>query len=363
MVVPDIAFVNVSLNQRVIDMYGYPYYILDKGEAEGDNLPIRQEQAMSASIFDLPRFKDPESARQYLEGLRWPTGPVCPHCGGADRQSKLQGKAHRPGVYECNHCHQQYTVTVRTVFERSKIPLHKWLMAATLLAASKKGMSSHQLHRMLGVTYKTAWFMTHRIREAMKSEGGMLGGGGKIVEADETYWGTTDRARERGRKRRGADKHKILALVERGGAARSFHVARVDGKTLKPILKAQIAADTHLMTDSASYYRNMNRGAFLSHEMVNHLAGEYAKKSRTVKGASAHTNTVESFFGLFKRGLIGTYHHVSEAHLQRYCEEFSFRYSLRKTTDAERADAALKRIAGKRLTYRRPDADKESLAQ
>jgi transposase-like protein len=234
------------------------------------------------------------------------------------------------------------------------------------MCASKKGMSAHQLHRMLGVTYKTAWFMAHRIREAFATpNAGPIGGGGKIVEADETYWGTTDRARIRARAsgkriRRGSDKHKVFALVERDGTARSFHIARVDGKTLKPILKAQIADDSHLMTDSASYYRNMPRGEFLSHEMVNHLAGEYAKKSRAVKGASAHTNTVESFFGLLKRGLIGTYHHVSEAHLQRYCTEFDFRFTHRKATDEERAAAALAQVGGKRLTYRRTDATEES---
>jgi transposase-like protein len=306
---------------------------------------------MATSIFDEPRFKDPESARAYLEALRWPKGAVCPHCGGADRQAKITGKSARPGLYECGHCYKQYTVTVGTVFERSKIPLHKWLMAATLLAASKKGMSSHQLHRMLGVTYKTAWFMSHRLREAFTTPfAGPVGGGGQIVEADETFWGNI-KGRKRPVKGGGGDhKHKILALVERDGRARSFHVANVDHKTLKPILEAQIYKDTHLMTDAASHYRHLH-GGFLSHQMVNHTAGEYAKKSKTFKG-SAHTNTVESFFGLFKRGLIGTYHHVSEAHLQRYCTEFDFRFTHRKATDAERADAALRGIAGKRLMYR-----------
>ncbi len=327
-----------------------------------DNLGIKQRHTMATSIFDQPRFKDPESARQYLESLRWPNGAFCPHCGGADRQSKLEGKAHRPGVYECNHCHQQYTVTVGTVFERSKIQLHKWLMAATLLAASKKGMSSHQLHRMLGVTYKTAWFMSHRLREAMKDDGGILGGGGQVLEADETFWGNIKGRKPRGgRSGRGGGgdhKHKILALVERNGRTRSFHIANVDHKTLKPILQAQIAKDTHLMTDAASHYRHLD-GGFISHEMVNHTGGEYARKSESIKGV-AHTNTVESFFGLFKRGLIGTYHHVSEAHLQRYCTEFDFRFTHRKVTDDERATAALKQIGGKRLTYRRTNAATQS---
>jgi hypothetical protein len=246
-------------------------------------------------------------------------------------------------------------VTVGTVFERSKIALHKWLMAATLIAASKKGISSHQLHRMLGVTYKTAWFMSHRIREAMKSDGGIMGGGGKIVEADETYFGKVKP--EMKGKLGYSNKHKIFALVERDGTTRSFHVANVDGKTLKPILQAQVAADTHLMTDSASHWRNMKRGQFLSHEMVNHMRKQYAKKSRAVKGAVAHTNTIESFFGLLKRGLVGTFHHVSEAHLQRYCTEFDFRFTHRKETDSERADAALRGISGKRLMYRSSDQE------
>jgi transposase-like protein len=308
---------------------------------------------MATSIFDQPRFKDADAARAYLEELRWPKGAVCPHCGGADRQAKITGKSARAGLYECGHCHQQYTVTVGTVFERSKIALHKWLMAATLLAASKKGMSSHQLHRMLGVTYKTAWFMSHRLREAMKSDGGLMGGGGNIVEADETYIGHNKGGGRRA-KRSGKNVQRVVALVDRDGQTRAFHVADVTGATLKPILQGQIAQDTHIMTDSASHYRFMKLPqTFLSHEMVNHTRMEYARKSRKVKGAVAHTNTVESFFGMLKRGLIGTYHHVSEAHLQRYCEEFSFRYSHRTATDAERADAALKQIAGKRLTYRR----------
>ncbi|MGC2517924.1 MAG: IS1595 family transposase [Burkholderiales bacterium] len=308
---------------------------------------------MAESLFDQPRFKSADAAREHLESIRWPKGPVCPHCGATDRISKLAGKSHRPGVYDCGHCRDQFTVTVGTVFERSKIPLHKWLMAATLLTASKKGMSSHQLHRMLGVTYKTAWFMSHRLREAMKPNGsGMLGGGGKIVEADETFYGNI-KGRKRPIKGGGGDhKHKIFSLVERDGTTRSFHVANVDGKTLKPILAAQVARDTHLMTDSAGQYRNMKKNVFLSHEMVNHSKGEYSRKSVAITG-NAHTNTVESFFGLLKRGLVGTYHHVSEQHLQKYCTEFDFRFTHRKTTDEERATAALKGISGKRLTYRR----------
>lgn len=297
------------------------------------------------SDLHKPHFQDPDKAREYLEAQVWPNGPVCPHCGAMERMSKIEGG--RPGLWFCGHCRKQYTVTVGSVFERSKIPLHKWLLAVHLLCSSKKGMSSHQLHRMLGVTYKTAWFMTHRIREAFKMPGGPVGGGGKVVEADETFYGKIP-----GRKLKpgGDSSHKILALVERDGTARSFHVANVDHKTLKPILQAQIAKDSHLMTDGASHYKQI--GGFLSHQSVNHSQGEYAKKSKTFKGV-AHTNTVESFFGLLKRGLNGTYHHVSEAHLQRYCTEFDFRFSHRLVSDTERSNAALKLIKGKRLTYRR----------
>lgn len=310
--------------------------------------------------FTARRFTNDTAAREHLEDLRWPSGPVCPHCGGTERNSRIEaqakGKGARPGLLFCGDCRQQFTVTVGTIFERSKIPLHKWVLATHLLCASKKGMSAHQLHRMLGVTYKTAWFMAHRIREAfIVPNAGPMGGGGKIVEADETFWGNAKPIKRVPGRRVGgyAHKHKIFALVERDGTARSFHVANIDSKTLKPILKAQIAPDTHLMTDNAGQYRGEIRGQFKSHETVNHAAGQYAKKSRAAKGHTAHTNTVESFFGIFKRGLIGTYHHVSEAHLQRYCAEFDFRFTHRKATDEERAATALRQVAGKRLTYRR----------
>jgi transposase-like protein len=258
-----------------------------------------------------------------------------------ERMSSVKGG--RAGLWFCGHCRKQYTVTVGSVFERSKIPLHKWLLAVHLLCSSKKGMSSHQLHRMLGVTYKTAWFMTHRIREAFKMPAtGKLGGGGKIVEADETFYGVIPGSKGNVR---APQKHKIFSLVERDGTTRSFHVANVNEATLKPILVKQVAKDTQLFTDAAAQYRNAKKD-FDTHEIVNHTEGEYAR-------GHVHTNTVESFFGLLKRGLVGTYQHVSEAHLQRYVTEFDFRFSHRKTTDAQRADAALRQIKGKRLTYRR----------
>ncbi|SRR6266480_755282 len=304
---------------------------------------------MADAILDAPRFKNDNAARKHLESIRWPSGPVCPHCGGIERNSRLDGNSHRPGLLFCGDCRTQFTVTVGTVFEDSKIPLHKWVLATHLLCASKKGMSSKQLERMLGVTYKTAWFMSHRIRKAMeKQHTEPLGGTSKIVEADETYFGNI-----RGKKRRagGHHKHKIVALVERGGDVRSFHVNRVNSKTLKPILMRQIQRDANLMTDESRVYTKLG-WKFASHNTVNHRELEY------VRGI-VHTNTVEGFFSLLKRGLIGTYHHVGEQHLQRYVSEFDFRYNNRiklGVTDEQRAAIALKGISGKRLTYRRTHA-------
>jgi transposase-like protein len=315
-------------------------------------------------MFTEARFNNDDAARDHLETLRWPNGPVCPHCGGVERNSRLYGKAHRPGVIFCGDCRTQFTVTVGTVFERSHIPLHKWLLANHLINASKKGMSAHQLHRMLGVTYKTAWFMAHRIREAMKTiPTGQLGGSGKIVEADETYFGTeSDKAKKTlrgnfGKRATGGaamkQMNKIVSLVERDGQVRSFHVADVTGDNLKGVLYAQIHKDSHVITDSSPRYNVVKRNPkFAKYEQVNHSRGEY------VRGI-AHTNTVEGYFSLLKRGLIGTYHHVASAHLHRYTNEFDFRYNHRARLgydDHARSNAILKEIAGKRLTYRRVNA-------
>lgn len=303
---------------------------------------------MAEAILNAPRFRDDEAARKHLESIRWPDGPICPHCGAFERISPLNGETHRAGLYFCGDCREQFTVTVGTVFERSKIPLHKWVLATHLLCASKKGMSSKQIERMLGVTYKTAWFMTHRIREAMKpAYKGKLGSNGGTVEADETFWGNSKRSKKgRAYKGRGYEhKEKIFALVERGGDVRAFHVSAINSKTLKPILLAQMAKDAHLMTDEAHTYIGIGK-EFASHDVVKHGKGEYSR-------GKAHTNTVEGYFSLLKRGLIGTYHHVGEQHLQRYVSEFDFRYNRREITDSERADSALKGISGKRLTYRR----------
>jgi transposase-like protein len=300
---------------------------------------------MSSSPLEAIYYHDADAARKHLEAQVWPDGPICPHCGVIGDHYRLEGKTTRPGLYKCKDCREPFTVTVGTIFERSKIPLNKWLLAVYLLCSSKKGMSSHQLHRTLGVTYKTAWFMTHRIREAMRTEPtGKLGTGGGTVEADETFWGNNKK--RKGTRGRGYDhKMKILALVERDGEARSFKIPTVTAATLAPILKAQIAQEARLMTDEHFGYTKVGR-EFGSHEVVSHSRREYSRGDVT-------TNTVEGYFSVLKRGLIGTYHHVSEQHLFRYMGEFDFRYNNRKTTDTERADNALKGITGKRLTYRR----------
>ena len=265
-----------------------------------------------------PRFIDPAAARKHLEALRWPDGAECPHCG-LIKATPIKGG--RDGLYQCNSCREQFTVTVGTLFEKSKIPLNKWLLANHLLCASKKGMSAAQVGRMLGVTYKTAWFMMHRIRAAMKIEPTRpLGGPGKIVEADETFV---------------------------GGKARSFHFANVHGNTIRALVVTNVDRASHLMTDAAHHYAPIGR-EFASHGSVLHTGGEYVR-------GQAHSNTVENFFSIFKRGVIGTYHHLSECHLHRYTAEFDFRYNTRTEHDRVRADMNLANIGGKRLTYRRTD--------
>jgi transposase-like protein len=301
---------------------------------------------MAEPILNQPHFQDADKAREYLEALRWANGVICPHCGAVGDHYKLEGKSHRPGLYKCTDCREQFSVTVGTVFESSKIKLHIWLQACHLMSASKKGVSSKQLERMLGVTYKTAWFMSHRIREAMTSgDAGLLGGPGKVVEADETFWGN------KGKQAPGARSYhhqmKVVSLVERDGTKRSFQVPNVNAKTLRPILNAQIDAKTRLMTDDANAYKQIGPD-FAEHGVVNHTAKEYARGDVT-------TNTVESSFALLKRGLVGTFHSVSEQHLQRYATEFDFRWNHRQKlgfNDVQRTQALLQGIAGKRLTYR-----------
>ena len=302
-----------------------------------------------------PIFTDADKAREHLEATRWPQGPICPHCGVVAEATALQGKAHRAGLYQCNACREQFTITVGTVFERSKVPLNKWLLATYLMSSSKKGISAHQIGRTLGVTYKTAWFMCHRIREAMAEKTpAPMGGEGKTIEADESVVGGKEKNKhlsKRNPKNIGAvGKQVVFTLVERGGRARSFHVANVSGKTLRPLIVQHVDRKSALMTDDAGQYRPVGK-EFASHETVNHGIEEYVR-------GNAHSNTVEGYFSLLKRGVVGTFHHISEAHLARYLAEFDFRYSNRIAlgiTDTMRTDELLRQISGKRLTYRRVD--------
>jgi transposase-like protein len=298
------------------------------------------------SVLSAPYFHDEAAAYAELEATLWPHGPVCPRCGGMDRITSVKGG--RMGLRRCGPCNRQFTVTVGTVFESSHVPLNKWLQAVYLMCSSKKGISSHQLMRTLDVQYKTAWFMTHRIREAMKA--GQLppmGGAGEIVEIDETFIGKKEGAPVR---RGYAHKHAVLTLVQRGKGARSFHVDGTSAKDLLPIIKANVAPETRVMTDEAGQYAHLGKH-FTEHDFVRHGAGEYGR-------GQTHTNTVEGFYSVFKRGMKGIYQHCSEKHLHRYVAEFDFRYSNRVrlgVDDVERADRALRGAIGKRLTYRRPN--------
>jgi transposase-like protein len=312
-------------------------------------------------LLKNPIFNDETAAREWLETRVWPEGPICAHCGATgDDVTKLEGKAHRPGLYQCSQCREQFTVTVKTVFERSKIPLTKWLAALFLMTASKKGVSAHQVHRMLDISYKSTWFMMHRLREAMRS-GGLepLGGTGKVVEADETYFGNIPEAKrpkftKSGRpvsKNPGGPKNKraVLALVERGGRVRSFHPAVADGETVAKIVRENIARETTLHTDESNLYHRVGK-EFASHETVAHSLGEYVR-------GDVHSNTIEGYFSIFKRGMRGVYQHCSEKHLHRYLAEFDFRYNNRialGVNDLMRAETLAGGIVGKRLTHRRP---------
>ena len=293
-----------------------------------------------------PLYSDPEMAREHLESIMWPDGPVCAHCGAVEDIAKLQGTKSRPGLYYCNHCKGQFTVTVGTVLERSKVPLNKWVLAFHLYAASKKGMSAHQLHRMLGVTYKTAWFMAHRIREAMRDlKVDPVGGQNKVVEADETFIGGKAKNVHKGKPI--PKKEAVFSLVERAGKIRSTHVPNITAETLGDVLNKHVDEASHFITDGAPQYEPLGK-RFAGHSTVNHSIKEYVRL-----GGFVHTNTVEGYFAILKRGVYGTYQHISEQHLKRYVGEFDFRYNERGLTDSERTNKALKGIWGKRLTYRR----------
>ena len=297
------------------------------------------------SVFSAPQFHDEQAARLFVEAHLWPDGPVCPLCGAADRIMELKGRATKPGTRKCGHCRKLFSVTKSTVFESSHVPLHKWLVALYLICSSKKGISSHQLHRTLGVTLKTAWFMSHRLREAMR-DGSLapLGGNGKIVEADETYFG-----RKAGWKpqRGGAHKMKVLSLVERGGSVRSVRMEAITVEDVTPIVRENVARESRLMTDESKVYVPVGR-ELAGHDAVNHSAEEWAR-------GDVHTNTLEGYFSVFKRGMKGVYQHCREKHLHRYLAEFDFRYNHRVALgvgDRERAGQALLGVRGKRLLYR-----------
>lgn len=327
------------------------------------------------SALAAPHFQNDEAARELIEKVRWPEGPVCSHCGSINHAYAVKGRA---GLYRCAEpeCRKDFTVTTGTVMERSKVPLHKWMAAFYLLNASKKGISAHQLHRTLGVTYQTAWFMCHRIREAMRpdDEPGTdpLGGRGKIVEADETYFGPVEESRRRTKTGKGlpytkggrsgpSNKRAVVSLVERGGRVRSFHPATADGETVTAILRENVRRESRLHTDESKLY--IYPGAdFAAHKTVKHSADEYVRTEFSwdkggPKSEKVHTNTVEGYFSIFKRGMKGVYQHCKEKHLHRYLAEFDHRYNHRVAlgySDIDRMNAAIKGVEGKRLTYHQP---------
>ncbi|WP_394888470.1 IS1595 family transposase [Mesorhizobium sp. AaZ16] len=311
------------------------------------------------SVLSKPYFHNEAAAFEHVEAMLWPQGPVCPKCGSMDKHYKLVGvrskasKKHpegvdRHGLYKCAACRSQFTVRMGTIFEESHLPLHKWLQAIHLMCSSKKGISSHQLHRVLECTYKTAWFLSHRIREAMRSDDFTpMGGNGKTVEVDETYIGRlADVPVNKGT----AHKNIVLTLVERGGIARSFHIDTTAVARVVPIVNANIAKESAFMTDEARQYVTVGK-TFAMHGSVEHGKGEYGK------AGGVNTNTVEGFYSIFKRGMKGVYQHCAEHHLHRYLAEFDFRYSNRTAMgveDQERAARALKGFVGRRLTYQQP---------
>lgn len=298
-----------------------------------------------SSILSQKHFHDEAEAYKWVEARVWPQGPTCPHCGGVERISKMGGQSTRIGAYKCYQCRKPFTVKINTIFESSHIPLRYWLQAIHLIASSKKGISANQMHRTLGVTLKSAWFMCHRIREAMKSNNlEPLGGAGKIVEADETFVGMKVGFK---RSRGAVHKMKVLSLVERGGHVRSQRLAMLSRSGIEQAIRENVHPESRIMTDTAAYYRKPLLG-FAGHEKVNHEQDEYVR-------GEAYTNTLEGYFSLFKRGMRGVYQHCREKHLHRYLAEFDFRYNNRVAlgvNDEARAAHLLDGVVGKRLTYR-----------
>jgi len=303
---------------------------------------------MAKAVLSAPQFQNEAAAFAYVETRLWPNGPVCHHCGETESIGRLAGKTTRPGLYKCYACRKPFTVRMGTIFESSHLPLHLWLQVIHLMCASKKGIASRQVQRMLQCSMKTAWFLTHRIREAMNDNPGVfyspLGGDGATIEADETYIGPKagNRAYQPPK-----PKQAVMALVARGGAVRSFHIPNVTASTLRNIVGRHAHRDSRFMSDEAPAYTLFGWN-FASHGTVVHSAKEYVR-------GDVHTNTVEGYFSILKRGIYGVYQHVSEAHLQRYLNEFDFRYTnriARGVDDSARAELALQGVKNKRLTYR-----------
>lgn len=307
---------------------------------------------MATTKFDIrnPIFHDEDKAREHLEAVLWPDGPICPRCGVmGNRITKLQGKSTRPGVYKCKDCRKPFSVTVGTVMERSHIPLTKWIAATYFMMTGKKSMSAKNLQRLIDTSYEAAWFLFHRLRECAPTPGeaGPIGGEGKTVEADETYIGGKEKNKHVGKRKAGniggQGKQIVFSLIERYGEVRSFHVANVNAKTLRPILATHASRKSTLMTDDAGQYRIVGP-EFARHESVNHGADEYVR-------GDAYTNTIEGYFSILKRGIYGQFHSISEAHLHRYLREFDFRYNRRDLTDLGRMNELLRGAQGKRLVY------------
>jgi transposase-like protein len=311
---------------------------------------VKELPAMARSVFDAPQFTDEASAFAHVEERLWPTGPVCPFCGERERIGALKGKTTRIGLRKCYACSKPFTVRMGTIFESSHLPLHLWLQVIHLMCASKKGVSTRQVQRMLQCSMKTAWFLTHRIREAMAAKHDLftppLGGAGKDIEADEAFL-----ARDPSKTTKGpGPSFPVMALVERGGAVRSFHVPNVEANTLRSVMARHADPQSRLMTDGAQAYRGIGWN-FADHAWVDHSRGEYVSK----QDPTIHSNTVEGYFSILKRGIYGVYHHVSEAHLHRYLAEFDYRYNTREklgVDDTDRASFVIGRAKGKRLTYR-----------
>lgn len=306
------------------------------------------------SVLSQKHFHNEKAAYKFVEARIWPNGPTCPHCGGVERISAMKGKSTRIGAYKCYQCRKPFTVKVGTIFESSHVKMHLWLQAIFLMASSKKGISANQLHRTLGVTLKTAWFMSHRIREAMRTGSfGPLGGEGQIVEADETYFGkpaVPHVSKQRGdrpyKTKRNRNSRAVVSLIERGGSVRSFHVKQATKINVAQIVSDNIDHESKLFTDESRLYTTVGE-QFATHETVKHSAKEYVR-------GEVHSNTIESYFSIFKRGMRGTYQHCAEKHLHRYLAEFDFRHNNRVAIgqdDIGRADNILSGIVGKRLTY------------